>query len=94
VRGAGLLATACLLAGCATQFDISGGDWTKAGAGIQQVTLDEMDCARAASRSYGTPDLIVGGLADAIRAKIEDAQMESAFSRCMESRGYQPTRSS
>jgi hypothetical protein len=92
-RRLALGAVALALAGCAPHFDIGGGDWTKPGAGIQEVTLDEMECARAASRSYWTPDLIVGGLADLVRAKVEDAQMTGAYARCMESKGYQPARS-
>jgi hypothetical protein len=85
---------ACVLAGCAPQFDIGGGDWTKSGAQIQQTTLDAMECARLASRAYWTPDLFIGGLADVARIYVEDAQMTGAFSRCMESKGYQTTRRS
>jgi hypothetical protein len=81
------------LAGCAPQFDLGGADWTKADTQIQQVTLDEMECARLASRSYWTPESFVGGLADVVRVKIEDAQMSSAFTRCMESKGYRAARS-
>ena len=86
---AGLL----LLAGCAPHFDIGGGEWTKAGSPVQQTTLDEMDCARTASRAYWTPDLVLGGLLDVARVKIEDAQMTSAFSGCMRGKGYEPARS-
>ena len=86
---AGLL----LLAGCAPQFDIGGRDWARPGAQVQQTTLDEMECARTASRAYWTPDLILGGLLDVVRVKIEDAQMESAFNDCMRGKGYQPARS-
>jgi hypothetical protein len=88
-----LLAGALICAGCAPQFDISGGDWTKPGAQVQQTTLDETECARTASRAYGTPDLVVGGLVDTVRVKIEDGQMSGAFNECMRSKGYQPTRS-
>lgn len=90
---AALVATLCVLAGCAPHFDIGGGDWARTGAGIQQTTLDEMECARAASRAYWTPESFVGGFVDVVRVKIEDGQMTGAFSRCMESKGYQPARS-
>jgi hypothetical protein len=93
VRLATLAAVACVLAGCAPQFDIGGGVWAKPGTAIQQITLDEMECARTASRAYGTPESFVGGLVDVVRVKIEDTQMTNAFSRCMESKGYQPARS-
>jgi hypothetical protein len=82
-----------IVAGCAPHFDIGGGEWAKPDAAVQQTTLDEMECARTASRAYGTPDLIVGGLVDVVRVKIEDGQMSGAFSECMRSKGYQPTRS-
>ena len=88
-----LVAAIGALTACAPKFDIGGGDWTRAGAHIQQVSLDEMECARLASRAYSTPESFVGGLADMVRVKIEDGQMASAFSQCMESKGYQPARS-
>ena len=87
------MAAGMLLAGCAPHFDIGGGDWAKPGAQVQQVTLDEMECARTASRAYGTPDLIVGGLVDTVRVKIENGQMSGAFDQCMRTKGYQPARS-
>ena len=88
-----LLAGLLALAGCAPHFDIGGGEWAKPNSGIQQTTLDEMDCARTASRAYWTPDLVLGGLLDVVRVKIEDGQMTSAFSGCMRGKGYQPARS-
>lgn len=93
MRGLALATAAALLAGCAPHFDIGGGEWAKAGTQIQQVTVDEMECARIASRSYWTPETFVGGVADAVRAKVDDAQMTSAFDQCMERKGYQPARS-
>jgi len=94
MRLATVVMAACVLAGCAPQFDIEGTHWAKAGTQIQETTLDEMECARVASRSYWTPDLVVGGLADVARVYVEDSQITSAFSRCMESKGYQPARRS
>jgi hypothetical protein len=93
MRVATLAALACALTACAPTFDIGGGEWTKAGTQVQQVTLDEMECARVASRAYWTPESFVGGVADAVRVKIEDGQMTSTFSQCMENKGYQPARS-
>lgn len=88
-----LLGGLVLLAGCAPHLDVGGGEWAKAGSAVQQTTLDEMDCARTASRAYWTPDLVLGGLVDVVRVKVEDAQMTSAFSECMRGKGYQPARS-
>ena len=92
MRGA-LLGGLVLLAGCAPHFDIGGGEWAKPGSAIQQTTLDEMDCARTASRAYWTPDLVLGGLLDVVRVTIEDAQMTSAFTECMRTKGYELARS-
>jgi hypothetical protein len=50
-----------------------------------------MDCARTASRAYWTPESVVGGLADVVRVYVEDGQMVTAFNRCMERKGYQPS---
>jgi hypothetical protein len=88
-----LLGGLVLLAGCAPHFDVGGGEWVRAGSAVQQTTLDEMDCARTASRAYWTPDLVVGGLLDVVRVKVENAQMTSAFSECMRGKGYQTARS-
>ena len=88
-----LLGGLVLLAGCAPHFDIGGGEWAKPGSAVQQTTLDEMDCARTASRAYWTPDLVLGGVLDVVRVKIENAQMTGAFSECMRAKGYEPARS-
>ena len=52
-----------------------------------------MDCARVAVDARPFPDTLVGGLADVVAAKIQDAKMSHDFDRCMSERGYQPTRS-
>ena len=87
-----VVAAAILVAGCTTRFDIGGGDWTRPDAQIAQTTFDEMECARVAVDARPFPDTIVGGLADVVVAKIQDVKMSRDFSRCMTSRGYQPTR--
>jgi hypothetical protein len=92
VRLAGVL-VALALAGCAPRFDIGGGEWARADTQVQQITLDEMECARTASGAYWTAESFVGGVSDGVRVKIEDGQMMDAFSRCMERKGYQPARS-
>jgi hypothetical protein len=91
MKRAALIVLGVVVAGCAPQFDIGGGAWKKSGAQIQQVTLDEMECARFASRAYETPETYVGGLADTVRVYVEDGQMVHAFGRCMEGKGYRPS---
>jgi hypothetical protein len=92
VRALAIVAAAALLAGCTTRFDISGREWTKPGVQVPQTALDEMDCARFAVDARPFPDTIVGGLADIVAAKLQDAKMDRDFNRCMTDRGYQPAR--
>jgi len=84
-----LAAVVLALAGCAPHFDLGGGDWAKPGAQVQQTTLDETECARLASRAYGTPDLILGGLLDVGRIAVQESRQQAAFDGCMTSAGYQ-----
>lgn len=79
------------LAACSTKYDLSGGDWTKPGTTIQEVTYDEMDCVRTAREAGYTPDLVVGGLVDVGRYFVEESQRGGAYRSCMETRGYQPS---
>jgi hypothetical protein len=93
VRALVVLAAVGLLAGCTTQFDIGGGEWTKPGALVPQVTQDEMECARTAVDARPFPDTIVGGVADVVAATLQDVKMSRDFERCMAGKGYQPARS-
>jgi hypothetical protein len=92
MRAVVIVAAAALLAGCTTRFDIGGREWIKPGVQFAQTTLDEMDCARIAVDARPFPDTIVGGLADIVAAKLQDAKMNRDFNRCMTDRGYQPAR--
>jgi len=78
------------LTGCAVHPDIGGTQWTRPDTILQDVTLDEVDCARRSHDAATTPDLVVGGLVDVVRLVIEDGQRRTAFRRCMVDRGYQP----
>jgi len=92
MRAVVLLAVAALLAGCSTRFDIGGGEWTKPGTQVPQVTQDEMECARVAVDARPFPDTIVGGLADIVAARMQDIKMDRDFNRCMAAKGYHPAR--
>ncbi len=81
-----LVAAAVLLAGCA--MDLSGSAWKKSGAMFQQVTADEMKCARQTYEIGYAPDLVVGGLLDVLRLAVNEARLQSAFSSCMTRTGY------
>lgn len=90
MRLAPALIAVAVLAGCAVHPDLEGRQWARPGAMLQDVTLDEVDCARRAHEAADTPDLILGGLVDVVRLVIEDGQRRTAFRRCMVDRGYQP----
>jgi len=81
------LAIGVLGAGCAS-VDATGSGWTRPGAGVQEVTLDAMGCARAAEDAGHTPDLILGGVVDVARLVVENAHERRAYERCMSGRGY------
>jgi uncharacterized protein YceK len=85
-----LVAVGLLLAGCTRVLDVSGKEWQRANASIQQVTYDEMDCARASEHAGDLPDTIVGGVADMVVLPLEDRRRGAAYDRCMRTRGYEP----
>jgi hypothetical protein len=83
-----VLLAAVIVAGCASQFDVAGVEWGKPGATINQVTLDELECARDAADVGQTYDAIVGGVVDVVRVIIEERARTASFNDCMTSRGY------
>jgi hypothetical protein len=85
-----LITLAAVLAGCSVHPDVSGTHWVRPDAMLQDITLDEVDCARRADQAGATPDLVVGGLVDVVRLVNEDGQRRTAFRQCMADRGYQP----
>jgi hypothetical protein len=74
---------------CARFLDVSGSEWAKEGTSFQQVTFDEVECARETERAGDLPDTIVGGVADAVVVPLEDVRRLKAYDRCMEGKGYQ-----
>jgi hypothetical protein len=81
------------LAGCSAKYDLAGASWAKPNTMVQQVTLDEIDCAREAREAGHTPDLILGGMVDVGRFYYEDRQRYGTYERCMVARGYARTSS-
>ncbi len=63
--------------------------WRKAGAGISQATLDEYQCMRDTEDRPATPDLILGGVPDAVRVQLEADARDRLMVRCMHDRGYE-----
>src|SRR2546422_61030 len=85
-----LVAATVLLLGCA--LDLSGSAWKKSGAMVQQVTADEMKCARQTYEIGYAPDLGVGGLLDVLRLAVNEARRQSAFRGGMTRTGQAPPR--
>lgn len=83
-----LLSLPLVMGGCAAAFDQSGREWAKPNAQAQQVTFDEMECARDVER-LRPPDTIVGGVADAVAVGFLEAHRAADFNGCMHQRGYQ-----
>lgn len=83
-----MMAAVMLLVGCAPAFDVAGRTWTKPNTSIQQVTLDETECARAAYDAGWTPDLILGGLLDVGRVVVQNGAQIHTYTRCMTKQGY------
>ena len=83
-----------LLAGCTRVLDVSGSEWRRENASIQQVTYDEVECARDSEAKGDLPDTVVGGVADMIVLPLEDRRRGAAYDRCMLAHGYQPTSAS
>jgi hypothetical protein len=79
-----------LLSGCTRVLDVSGSDWQRANASIQQETFDEVECARATEKAGDIRDTIVGGVVDAIVVPMEDRRRGAAYDRCMIDKGYSP----
>ena len=77
-----------LLSGCTRVLDVSGTDWRRQGASFQQVTLDEVECARSSDHAGDLPHAIVGGIIDKIVVPLEDVRRGAAYDRCMEKKGY------
>jgi hypothetical protein len=66
--------------------------WAKPNVGIQQATLDDWECKRLAADAPTTPDLYIGGAADAVRVFLDQQAIERAYAACMSTRGYERQR--
>jgi hypothetical protein len=83
--GVALVATGC------TTIDLDR-VYTKPQGGSVQGSWDEWQCRREVEDSARTPDLIVGGAADAVRIAIEAEARDLNLGRCMQARGYEVSR--
>jgi len=84
-----LVVAGLLLTGCTRVLDVSGNEWRRANTSIQQITLDEVECARASEKDGDLPETYVGGIADMIVIPLEDVLRSASYDRCMSKRGYE-----
>jgi hypothetical protein len=91
MRALAIATTVTVLGGCTAALDLSGREWGKAGTDIRQVTTDEIECVRAVTDVGQTPELWIGGVADAVRFGIRERSRARGFADCMTSRGYGKT---
>lgn len=89
MRVATLLAVVMLLAACTRVLDVSGTEWRRANSSIQQITFDEVECARDSEHKGDLPPTIVGGILDKVIRPLEDWKRGAAYDRCMRERGYE-----
>ena len=62
--------------------------WTKPDTGISQSTWDDWECHRDADNARLTPNLLVGGMVDAVRVVVDQALIDHRDATCMRERGY------
>ena len=83
VIGLALVASAC------TTIDLDD-VWAKPGGTRQQATWDDWQCRREVhDRTPDTPDLYIGGVADAVRVYVEEHMRLATYKECMGGRGYE-----
>ena len=83
-----LVALVTLLAAGCTTLDLDD-VWSKPDANAAQMSLDDLNCRRDVDQDPPrTPDLYVGGLADAVRIQIEQERRDRMYAKCMSARGY------
>lgn len=90
MRRAAVAALGLGLAACTARLPVTGVEWSKPDAGLQQVTFDQTECARQAEDAGQTADLLVGGVVDAGRNAIREGGRSAAYEQCMRARGYTP----
>ena len=84
-----LLIGFALLASACTTIDLDD-VWAKPGGTPYQATWDDWQCRREVhDRTPETPDLWIGGVADAIRVYVEEHRRLDTYKDCMRARGYE-----
>ena len=81
-----IVVAAALAAGCTT-WDL-GTQWTRSSTMMQQITYDNMECARLDEAVKRTPETILGGVLDLGMLTISEMARISRYNDCMTSKGY------
>lgn len=83
-----MLALAALLATGCTTLDLND-VWSKPNTNTQQVSRDDWECRHDVDENAPrSPNLYVGGIADAVRVEIDETFRDRTYAKCMTARGY------
>jgi hypothetical protein len=63
-------------------------DWAKPGAGVGEITYDEVQCQRASDDINSGPGTFIGGVPDLVLYELQESRREQTYQRCMEAKGY------
>lgn len=85
-RLAAVILAGMLAAGCTT-WDL-GTWWTRPNTMMQQMTLDNIECARLDEDVKRTPETILGGVLDLGMLTYSEIARISRYDDCMTSKGY------
>ena len=81
-----VIVVAALVAGCTT-WDL-GTRWTRPSTGMQQMTFDNVNCARLDEDVKRTPETILGGMFDVAMLTVAEISRIARYNDCMTSKGY------
>ena len=81
-----VIAIALLATGCTT-WDL-GTRWTRPNTMMQQMTYDNVNCARLDEEVKRSPETILGGVLDLGVLTASEIARISRYNECMTSKGY------
>jgi|RhiMetdeSRZDD1v2_1073273.scaffolds.fasta_scaffold162206_2 hypothetical protein len=83
-----LVALVPLLAASCTTMDLDD-VWSKPDTNAAQVSFDDRECRQDVDQNAPrTPNLYIGGVADAVRVQVDESHRQRTYANCMQARGY------